>query len=359
MHIYEKLNFALATCDLPLLKHKTAYRKLGAGAWHDAYLVYPQQGGKLVVRLRKQVIYGKTESPSEKELHEDYGPVGIFYDQANQIRPSICPVIYEYRLTPNLNFTIESYQGPTLSIPALTKQQAFDYGQQVGEFFRELYITPTTIPGFGELIWDGQGFIGEDQRELTIIWSEKVEQLQTQLEALINAEPNIDWLPVRERLDWVLQIRNHSQEPIVLINGDITPENFTTRRGKFRGLIDPVPRLHNAYHYAAFFAYCYKSYLINLADAPRYIHHYFDQFKVVLNAIGDGFISSYANKQQLIQQQLEAEYFLWSLHVAYENLHRLNTELTPEIYLRAGDKPIIQARFRRCLQELGGLAKIL
>ena len=54
-------------------------------------------------------------------------------------------------------------------------------------------------------------------------------------------------------LDQVLAIRRPETEPVVLVNGDITPENFIARRSKFAGLIDPVPVLHNGLRYAFLF----------------------------------------------------------------------------------------------------------
>ena len=56
MELHEQLSLALMRCGYPPLAGATAYRQIGAGAWHDAYLVYPRGAAPLVVRLRKQVI---------------------------------------------------------------------------------------------------------------------------------------------------------------------------------------------------------------------------------------------------------------------------------------------------------------
>ena len=353
MKLYQKLNLALEMCNFPPLKNISAYRKIGAGAWHDAYLVYPGQAERLVIRLRKKIIYGRPDIFDEKELHEDYGPVGLYYRQANGCWPGLCPQIYEYRLDSELSFTIESYMGPALALGRLTPATAYAYGQQVGAFFRTMHAQPPPLKGFGNLVWTGTALAGEDQTSPKSIWQAERDAIFEQFEQLERSRFKFDVIRVKPTLEAALGQRRFDQEPVVLANGDITPENLISRRDKFAGLIDPVPVLHNGLRYASFFIYCYKSYLPNLHDAPRYARHQFERYLPVMTALADGYMAGYTQNDERVAQALQLEYFLWAIDAAYEQWQRLNAVPTPELHLRAGDKKMMAARLRRFLRELG------
>ncbi len=355
--MHQKLNLALERCSFPTLKSKNAYRKLGAGAWHDAYLVYPQGEQPLVIRLRKKVIYGRRETFDERYLHEDYAPVGLYYGQANRVRPGICPTIYAYRLAPDLSFTLESYMGPALALPKLTVPQACDYGRQVGAFFRALHGLPPPVDGFGDLIWDGHALSGKSRGYLSEFWQAETDLLYEQLDRLSRSKFSFNRTTLKSKLDEVLAERPAAGEPVTLVNGDITPENLISRRGRFAGLVDPVPAVHNGHRYAGFFIYCYKSYLPSLADAPRYARHQFQAYRAVMNALADGYLAGYTQGDLYLEQRLCQEYFLWAVDVAVENLRRVTAKMDTELYLRAGDTSLIAARLQRCLRELEHLSR--
>ena len=188
MNLSKKLSLALEQAHLPPLKTPTSYRKLGSGAWHTAYLVYPTRGDRLVVRLRKQIIYGQREIFNKKELREDYEPVGLYYRLANQCQPGLCPAIYEYVLDPDLSFTIESYLGPTLSLARLSQQQAVAYGQQVGAFFRKMHTMSSPVAGFGALYWHGTRLEGQHQGSLAEIYQEERDTFYRWLDHLARGE---------------------------------------------------------------------------------------------------------------------------------------------------------------------------
>lgn len=356
MKLHQKLNLALERCGFPLLKRTNAYRKIGAGAWHDAYMVYPRGGDRLVIRLRKTIIYGRSEQFDECYLHEDYAPVGLYYGQANRCRPGICPVVYTYSLDPELTFTIESYMGRAMALVELTLDQARTCGHRLGQFFRAMHDLPPPIAGFGDPVWTGRGLAGRDWRARRDIWQDEIKTLREQFDRLSRAELRFDRTCVARTLDQALIERRFDQEPITLVNGDITPENLITRRGAFAALVDPVPRLHNGLRYAAFFIYCYRAYLANLADAPRYARHQFQRYRPIMRALADGYLEAYAQGDETIERNLWLETFLWSLRVSHETLARLEAEPNEEIRLRAGDKKTITARLERCLRELEGCA---
>ena len=84
MELHERLSLALRRCGYPPLPYPQAYRRIGAGAWHDAYLVQPPAADPLVIRLRKPVIYGHEEAWNPAALQADYAPVGLYYQEANR-----------------------------------------------------------------------------------------------------------------------------------------------------------------------------------------------------------------------------------------------------------------------------------
>lgn len=130
MNLHQKLRTALDLCGYTPPSGDLVYKKLGNGAWHNAYLVNLTPPS-LVVRLRKDIIYGRQAVFNRKTLHEDYAPVGLYYQQANVCHLGICPQIYHYHLQPNLTFTIETYLGETLKLANLDLATAFDYGYYV------------------------------------------------------------------------------------------------------------------------------------------------------------------------------------------------------------------------------------
>jgi hypothetical protein len=352
MKLYHKLSQALEHSGLPPLKRPTAYRKIGSGAWHDAYLVHPARGERLVIRLRKQIIYGRQEAYDEQYLREDYEPVGLYYRLANRCRPGVCPAVYTYDLNPDLTFTVESYMGRSLALAKLTIKQARAYGQQVGYFFRAMHQLRPSLSGFGYLVWNRTGLQAEKSRSVADIWRAEVETLWQQFDELGRADLSFERTAVKRKLNQALAGRAFEAEPVVLVNRDVSPENLIARRRNFVGLVDPVPLLHNALRYASFFVYCYQSYLPNLYNAPRYARHQFQRYRSVMAALADGYVDGYTQGDDRIEENLRLEYYIWALQVAYENLQRLTAEPDSETLIRAGDKKAIAARLQRCLQEL-------
>ncbi|MDX1524623.1 MAG: hypothetical protein R3264_23540, partial [Anaerolineae bacterium] len=311
----------------------------------------------LVIRLRKSIIYGQPEVFDTISLHEDYAGVGLYYRQANACWPGICPPTYAYHLDPDLTFTLESYMGPALSFERMSIQQGFVYGRQVGTFFRTMHDRPAPIKGFGDIVWNGETLVARQATPLESRWADEVTSLHEHLDRLRHSDHRFDHQAVKASLDQALVCRNLALEPVTLVNGDITQENLIVRRGSFAGLIDPVPLLHNGLRYAAFFIYCYKSYLPNLYDAPRYARHHYQQHQPLMTAIADGYQAGYTHYEPGLIEALRQEYFLWALTVAAENLARLTATPTPESYLRAGDRQAIAARLQRCLRELEALCQ--
>jgi hypothetical protein len=157
MEVHEKLSLALRHCGYPPLQPPSAYRHIGAGAWHDVYLVEPPDAAPLVIRLRKSVIYGREEVWHPVALHADYAPVGLYYQAANRCQPGVCPTVYHYRVARDLVCTVESYvDGHPLSLAALSPAGALALGVSPGAFFQALHRQAAPVPGSGPLTWREQ-----------------------------------------------------------------------------------------------------------------------------------------------------------------------------------------------------------
>ncbi len=344
MILREKLNLALELSGFSPPKDHASYRKIGNGAWHDAYLVRLADGEHVVVRLRKTVIYGRERPFDEQELREDYEPVRLYYRVANDCQPGLCPALYEYHLSPAFTYTVESYMGCSVDLSTLTVAQAHDYGCTVGRFFRAMHARPAPLPGYGRLLWNRHSLEAEDQRAPSEIRQAEAEQLRQQFDQL--ASSGLDLQAARHSLTLILD--HDTIQPIRLINGDISTENLIIRRGQLAGLVDPVAELGSGTRYASFFVFCYRFLLPAMSNAPRYERHHFDRSSPVLSAVADGYLQGYGGDSVALRM----EYFRWLLYAAHQNWQRLNAELDAETYLRAGSKPIIAARLQRCLAEL-------
>jgi hypothetical protein len=159
-----RVEAALDMCGYRPADALAAPRRIGAGAWHDAYLVRLRDGRRLVVRLRKGTIYGQREAYDERGLRSDYAGVGAYYQAANEGCPGVCPSDYGYAISPDLSCTVESYLGPSLSLGRLIPERAFAIGEAAGRAIRAIHALRPPWPGWGELIWMPDGLRGEDIR---------------------------------------------------------------------------------------------------------------------------------------------------------------------------------------------------
>jgi hypothetical protein len=353
MDISNKLNLALTRCGYHPLQTRGDFNQVGAGAWHDAYKVQPHGQAELVVRLRKQVIYGQTEVWDAQTLHEDYAPVGLYYQVANRAHPGVCPAIYDYRIDPDLTFTIESFlPGRPLPLDSLSIPGAVEIGQALGEFFRNMHSHSTTLPGHGDLTWSGGQITAARQVPAGQIWQGRRAEYQAQLEALTASALEFNRARINQKFALALESRNPAADPVALVNQDITPENLLVYERRWVGLVDPVPALDNGTYYAAWFTHCYRLFLPTLSNAPRYVRHNFRARSTVLSAIADGFTSGYCQHDPLIFQDLRIDEFFWALDLAHENYELLRNRMNPEMRLRRGTPDDVAGALQRALQTL-------
>lgn len=353
MELYHKLDLALTRCGYPALDGVAGYQQIGSGAWHDAYLVQPPGTMPLVVRLRKAVIYGRSEQWDAQALHEDYAPVGLYYREANRCWPGICPGVYHYRIDPDLIFTLESYvPGAPLPLPNLSSEAASKIGASLAKFFRQMHERPAPLPGNGLVTWNGAQVSAASQQPWAAVWQARREKARRQLATLTGSSLEFDRDHLRQKLAEVLNGRHHAGEPAVLVNRNITPENLLVRDNTWVGLVDPVPLLDNGTYYAAWFTHCYRLFLPALSDAPRYRHHHFKDHAMTLNAVADGFETGYCQDDSALKQAMAWDEFLWALDLAYESYELVRQGMTPEMRLRRGDEPRVAATLTRSLRIL-------
>lgn len=138
-----------------------------------------------------------------------------------------------------------------------------------------------------------------------------------------------------------------------LVNRDTTPENLISYRGKFVGLVDPVPSLHNGTRYGSLFVYIYQFLLPALSDAPRYARHRFQQFAPIMTDIAQGYLVGYCQHDQALKAALNREYFYWGLSMAADYYQILQGEFGQEMYLRTGGRPVLTKLIGQSLAMLG------
>jgi hypothetical protein len=351
-HLRKHLNALLAACGQPPLAPAARPRRLGAGAWHDAFLLMIS-GQRMVARLRKRVIYGREEGFDEGVIRSDYAGVGEYYRVANERLPGICPETYAFAVKPSASGTVESYLGPTLRLGSLSDGSAYTLGQAIGRAFRKLHAGDAPYPGSGELIWTSEGGRGEDPRPLAMLVAEETVRWREGLLQLQAAGYGVDAMATVRRLEEALVRRaRYASEP-ALVNSDITPENLIVRRGRFVGLIDPVPRIGNATRHAALFLCSYRLLLPSLHDAPRYVGREFARHTGTMARIADGYEAGYLEGgPPSLAQDLADEYWLWVLDLAIGGHARLATPLSEEHHLRTGGHAAIERRVREYLRVL-------
>jgi hypothetical protein len=333
---------ALRLTGQPPPRGPRAFRRIGSGAWHNAYLVQLEDGGRVVVRLRKAVIYGQRRPHHPPELADDYAPVGLYYQRANDTVPGVCPATYEWFADVDVAGTVESYMGRPVDLAGMRLSHARDFGHAAGHVFRALHARPVDIPGFGLLLCRDGRIVTEDSRPVAAIVAERDERCRQQLAALAGAGLVGNVSPIRQALEEILVLRRWQQEPPALVNRDITPENLIARRGRFAGLVDPVPLIHNGLHFAGQFLACYRYLLPARARAPRYAGRGYGEYAHILAAIADGYAEGYAGGDPAVAHALAAEQLLSLIDWTHEHLALSRVRLSEEMRLRAGEQADIE-----------------
>lgn len=354
-----RLEQALRACGLPLSLSQNAFTYEGEGAWHEVYRVtVPQQADPFIVRIRKPVAYGQPQHYSElaNEWHAEYVSTSLYYMQANRAQPDICPSMFLYHVSEEITCTVESHMGRRLDLSRLDHHSASTFGRQIGSMMRKMHQKKTHIPGAGELKWDGANLYGEQNRAQVAL-NRKIEQSYNEniLSQLAEQHLNIDWHSIGRKLDAAHLLRD-IDEPIVLINRDITTENLTVQPNHHIGIIDPYPYLGNGTRFAAWFIHCYRFLLPAYAHTKRYRHNHYDRYADILGSIANGFEKGYTQGDPELATHLAAEQWLWTLEQAYDDLERLtNDNRSEKTIMKHGSHDVVHQRFTKTLHILDKL----
>ncbi len=353
----EDLELALRSCGLPLTLHYGAFRLEGSGAWHDAYRVtVPQHAQPYIVRIRKPVAYGQPQLYDDHahEWHAEYVATSLYYMQANRSYNGICPSMFLFNVSTQMTCTIETHMGQRLDFDQLSVRSARRFGRQIGSMMRNMHRRKSHIPGAGELAWDGANLYGQSSREHTTL-TKKIEEAYNEniLTALAENVGGFDYQRLTDKLHAAQRLRD-VDEPVVLINRDVTPENLTVQNDNRIGIIDPYPYLGNGTRFAAWFIHCYRFLLPGYARTQRYRHNQYDKHTDKLMMIAEGFERGYIEGDEPLARHIQAERWLWTLEQAYDDMERVYAAEPPSerITYKHGGINIMERRLKKALRTL-------
>jgi hypothetical protein len=347
-----KIDQALQIAGLPALTSPEQARKLGEGAWHNAFLLDLADGRQMVLRFPKDVSYNKPFTYDEKNLRSEYGGAQLYYAYANRVQPGICPEGFFYHVTEDLTFTVESYAGRSLQLAELDQAEAREVGRQLGSFFRAADEVPVEVEGFGFLEWDGEKIRGSAPGDMHENLREELPEYGEELQTLVGTDLEFDRASVQRRFAEVQANRRTDPERKVLTNRDLSPENLLWSDGRLR-MIDPVPLAYSNLVFAGHFVHLYRDLYPHYHSAPRYARHQFHLYREQLNGIAEGFVEAYSGGDGLRRKQILGEGFLFLITLTLGHYNLLQQEeLSDETCIRAGSREAIAERLPLLLRQL-------
>jgi hypothetical protein len=325
---------------------------LGEGAWHDAYLV--ESGNEqLVIRIPKDIAYGKKVDFNEQALLAEYGGQKAFYHHANSIQSGVAPTTFTYQVSPELTYTIESYVGERINLHNVKEEEAYEFGLQYGYLFKEMNRAKHNFSGFGYLKWNDEKkeVEGSFQRDITKFMQEENEEILADLSVLFQSNYPCNHRSIEQKLKYCLEGRTITDENISFTNQDTSPENILLKNNQIR-LIDPFPVLYYGHAFAGNFLNNYESLFIALYNSPRYAKHRFDQVQSKLKAVAKGFINTYTNNDQEIRERVRKEQYIQLINTTVEHLNLVQNDVPLEKEMRYGTKQQIEKRIPEFLKQL-------
>ncbi|MCQ6268302.1 hypothetical protein M1K46_22140 [Fictibacillus sp. WQ 8-8] len=339
----EKVNQILRHSCLPALKDSSDYYFLGEGAWHAAYRAVLSEGD-YVIRIPKPVAYDRMVEYHEESLLAEYDGAEWYYRTANRAVKGICPEFYHYHVSRELTYTIESYMGETLNLSAATKQQMYDYGFQLGLFYKKMDSLPLERQGFGYLKWNGTEASGElEEDPIQYLIHEKAEY-QQELDNLLRSDLPFRKNLLKQKVEELLNLRQIEKFGVTLSNQDTSPENLIIN-GQRAKLIDPVPIIYSGVSLAANHIHNYEVTFPLYRNAPRYKRHQFHLYKNQLSANSQGFREGYVEQSEEMGLALEIERMLKLLSMAHVHYQKTaSNTLSREQQIRMGNLNEVKER---------------
>ncbi len=328
---------------------------LGEGAWHHAWKV-EKDSRELVLRIPKDLVYGKPAEFNEEELTAEYASTELYYRSVNQAVKGAAPEFFQFRVSEQLSYTLESFAGKHIDLHKLTRAQAVETGKALGDIYRKTEEIPHGLDGFGYLHWtEKEGLRGSITGDVHRFLQEESEEHLSDYRELSEARPEFQDETISEALKLATEFRARSFTKPLLSNQDASPENML-RNGTQICLIDPFPNIYYPRGMAGNFMNLYKTFFIALSDTERYGKHRFGDCADNLKGMADGFLAGYSTEDSRIQAEVRGEQLLQLLETAYSHFHLLSGKLPEEARIRYGDKNQIEKRLATLANELKALA---
>lgn len=328
---------------------------LGEGAWHHAWKV-EKDDRELVLRIPKDIIYGKPAEFNEEELTAEYAATELYYRSVNQGVKGAAPEFFEFHVSEQLSYTLESFAGKPIDLHKLSQAQAVETGKALGEIYRETEEIPHGLDGFGYLHWtEESGLRGSITGDVRRFLKEESEEHLSDYRELSESRPEFLDETVSDALILATKLRERGFTEPRLSNQDASPENILMN-GTQICLIDPFPNIYYPRGMAGNFMNLYETFFIALSDTERYGKHRFASCADNLKGIAEGFLDGYSAGNSRIQAEVRGEQLLQLLETGYSHFHLLTGKLPEEARIRYGDKQQIEDRLGLLAAELKALA---
>ncbi|HEU4964044.1 MAG TPA: hypothetical protein VFV52_09360 [Bacilli bacterium] len=354
VEVREKIERALQLSGLASDSVADSATFLGEGAWHEAYLLTMSDRRRLVMRFPKKVAYGQPVEYDEAAMKAEYAGTGYYYKLANQVEPGICPEEYDYHVSPELTYTLETYVGETIDMAIIDLETAYSIGYQRGTFMRKMDGVEPGVTGYAFLNWDEErgelrGQVDGDFRDNL---REEQDDYRQDLDALLQSELAFDRAEVERKWQDVFARRAIDTETLALTNRDTSPENTVLVDGRLR-VIDPLPILYSGKVMAGNVLNNYDALHPLYHTSPRYAKHRWNLYEDKLTRIADGFLDGYSQGDADLRRALRGEEFLMLLSMVAGHYALLQQEeLSTSQIQRSGDRQAIEERLPKLLDRL-------
>lgn len=328
---------------------------LGEGAWHSAWKVQ-KDSSEFVLRIPKEEAYGKAVLFNEAALKADYGGTKLYYQAVNEAAKGAAPEFYEFYISPQLTYTLETFAGNQIDLHTMTEKTAYQTGQEVGRIHRKTEEVLHNLEGFGYLVWTQEkGLQGAFEGEAIKFLEEESEEHLADYRVLCSARPEFQDPILNRATQLAADLRKRQFTKPLLANQDVSPENILLDGGRVR-LIDPYPSIYYSRGMAGNFMNLYETYFIALADTERYSKLQFSNCRNQLKGMADGFLAGYSAGDPRVADEVRGEQLLQLLETAYSHFCLLSEELYEETRIRYGNKAEIEERLFVLSEELKVLA---
>lgn len=317
---------------------------LGEGAWHQAWKLTSEQHQPLVLRIPKKSAYNKEVPYDESALKAEYGGTDLYYRSVNQVVPGAAPEMFEYHVSEELTYTMESFAGNHVNLHKLSKDVALHMGEEIGQLYRKVEQVDHGLEGLGYLAWNKErGLHGQFSSDYKEFIEDECKEVMEDYNELSLKRPIFDNPDLRTAIKKICETRLKAISHPVLTNQDASPENWLIDDGQIR-LIDPLPILYFGEVMAGNFLNLYETLFVELAHTERYKKHQFNDCQDILQSIADGFINGYCALNSDSITILRGEQMLQVLDSAVNHVRMLEKGLNEEQIIRYGSQKDVEDR---------------